>query len=167
MESFQIYCKSRQDPKEERIFIGTLSTEEYIGGYFCKSYAANNKSPDPSWVSGFDTKTQQYPADVNDFAGVLISGSLSGVYDDDPWISRLLQEIKALDQKKVKTCGISFGHQAIAQALGGTVQKNPKVGIICPTPNKSSFFFLPCFEIVCGLLVNCPGCTVFTDPLTS
>ncbi|CAM6100486.1 unnamed protein product [Calypogeia fissa] len=75
---------------------------------------------------GFDTKAEQYPADVNDFDGVLISGSLSGVYDGDPWISRLLQEIKALDQKKVKTCGISFGHQAIAAALGGKVQKNPK-----------------------------------------
>lgn len=42
----------------------------------------------------------------------------------------VIQEIKTLDQKKVKTCGISFGHQAIAKALGGDVQKNPKVGLL-------------------------------------
>lgn len=56
-----------------------------------QGYAANYKWLDPAWVSGFDTKAEQYPADVKGFAGVLILGSLSGVYDDDPWISRLLQ----------------------------------------------------------------------------
>lgn len=38
-----------------------------------------------------------------------------------------MQEIRELDKKKVKTVGISFGHQAIAQALGGHVGRNPKV----------------------------------------
>ncbi|KAJ7532350.1 hypothetical protein O6H91_14G083700 [Diphasiastrum complanatum] len=60
------------------------------------------------------------------FEGVLISGSLSGVYDEEPWIKRLLKEINFLDKQKIKTCGISFGHQAIAKALGGTVKRNPK-----------------------------------------
>lgn len=77
-------------------------------------------------LKAFDVKAEQYPADVQQFAGVLISGSLSGVYDKEPWISRLLQEIEILDRMKVKTCGISFGHQAIVQALGGQVGKNPK-----------------------------------------
>ena len=40
---------------------------------------------------------------------------------------RFLQEIRDLDKKRVKTVGISFGHQAIAQALGGHVGRNPKV----------------------------------------
>ena len=42
-----------------------------------------------------------------------------------------MQEIEELDKKKVKTVGISFGHQAIAQALGGHVTRNPKVRFSC------------------------------------
>lgn len=41
-----------------------------------------------------------------------------------------MQEIEELDKKKVKTVGISFGHQAIAQALGGHVARNPKVPLL-------------------------------------
>lgn len=76
--------------------------------------------------TGFDVKAEEYPKDVADFDGVLITGSLSGVYDGGAWIQRLLNEIRELDKKKVKTVGISFGHQAIAQALGGHVGRNPK-----------------------------------------
>jgi hypothetical protein len=35
-------------------------------------------------------KAGEYPKDVADFDGVLITGSLSGVYDGDAWIQRLL-----------------------------------------------------------------------------
>lgn len=35
-------------------------------------------------------KAGEYPKDVTDFDGVLITGSLSGVYEDEPWIHRLL-----------------------------------------------------------------------------
>lgn len=42
------------------------------------------------FVSGFDVKAGEYPKDVADFDGVLITGSLSGVYDGDAWIQRLL-----------------------------------------------------------------------------
>ncbi|KAH9568767.1 hypothetical protein CY35_03G094600 [Sphagnum magellanicum] len=84
--------------------------------------------PYPSSLSltGFDTKAEEYPSDLGEFDGVLITGSLSGVYDGEPWIQRLLHEIRILDERKIKTVGISFGHQAIAQALGGHVQRNPK-----------------------------------------
>lgn len=76
--------------------------------------------------TGFDVKAGEYPKDVTDFDGVLITGSLSGVYEDEPWIHRLLDEIRDLNKERVKTVGISFGHQAIAQALGGHVAPNPK-----------------------------------------
>jgi len=41
-------------------------------------------------VTGFDTKAGEYPSDLGEFDGVLITGSLSGVYDGEPWIQRLL-----------------------------------------------------------------------------
>ncbi|XP_024530670.1 putative glutamine amidotransferase-like protein C13C5.04 [Selaginella moellendorffii] len=77
-------------------------------------------------LTSFDVTERQYPDRFQNFDGVLISGSLSGVYEPKPWIRRLLQEIQWLDKNKVKTCGISFGHQAIAAAFGGSVAPNPK-----------------------------------------
>ena len=41
-------------------------------------------------LPGFDVKAGEYPKDVAEFDGVLITGSLSGVYDGDAWIHRLL-----------------------------------------------------------------------------
>ncbi len=41
-------------------------------------------------MTGFDTKAEEYPSDLGEFDGVLITGSLSGVYDGEPWIQRLL-----------------------------------------------------------------------------
>ena len=44
--------------------------------------------------AGYDAKEEQYPDDLERFDGILISGSLSGVYDKEPWIERLLQVCK-------------------------------------------------------------------------
>lgn len=41
-------------------------------------------------MTGFDVKAEEYPKDAGEFDGVLITGSLSGVYDGDRWIKRLL-----------------------------------------------------------------------------
>jgi GMP synthase-like glutamine amidotransferase len=56
----------------------------------------------------------------------LITGSPAGVYDDEPWIAGLLDFIRAAAEAKVPVIGICFGHQAIAQALGGKVEKSDK-----------------------------------------
>ncbi len=62
------------------------------------------------------------PSDLREFDGYLITGSRRGVYDDDPWIERLFDLIRRLHKAQIKTVGICFGHQAIAQALGGLVE---------------------------------------------
>ncbi|MHC0053638.1 type 1 glutamine amidotransferase [Actibacterium sp. D379-3] len=56
----------------------------------------------------------------------IITGSKCGVYEDHPWIPPLeafIRKAKAGGQKMV---GICFGHQIMAQALGGTVAKSDK-----------------------------------------
>lgn len=55
--------------------------------------------------------------------GWLITGSKHGVYEDHPWIPPLEELIRQIDAKKQPLAGICFGHQIIAQALGGTVGK--------------------------------------------
>jgi len=56
----------------------------------------------------------------------LITGSNASVYENREWIISLLNFIRTAHSQKVPLVGICFGHQAIAQALGGQVIRSPK-----------------------------------------
>ncbi|MEQ8240367.1 MAG: amidotransferase [Cyclobacteriaceae bacterium] len=60
---------------------------------------------------------------VDDYDVFICTGSKSSVYDRDPWIPHLLELIREIDSKNKKFVGVCFGHQAIAEALGGKVEK--------------------------------------------
>lgn len=53
----------------------------------------------------------------------LITGSKHGAYEDHPWIPPLEDLIRAIRDAEIPLVGSCFGHQIIAQALGGTVEK--------------------------------------------
>jgi GMP synthase-like glutamine amidotransferase len=57
---------------------------------------------------------------------ILITGSSAGVYDDVDWIAPLESFVRAAHDKRIPMVGVCFGHQLIAQALGGTVRKSEK-----------------------------------------
>ena len=57
---------------------------------------------------------------------ILITGSSAGVYDDLDWIAPLERFVRAAYEARVPMVGVCFGHQLIAQALGGTVSKSEK-----------------------------------------
>ncbi len=57
---------------------------------------------------------------------VLYTGSPAGVYDDEPWIGPLMNFIRAGAQAKLPQVGICFGHQIMAEGLGGKVVKSDK-----------------------------------------
>lgn len=66
-----------------------------------------------------------YPDRPEDQDAYIVTGSAAGVYDDFPWIPGLktfLQEAKG----KAKLVGICFGHQIMAEAFGGRVEKSDK-----------------------------------------
>ena len=65
----------------------------------------------------------EFPASVTDCDGWLITGSRHGVYEDHPWIAPLEQFIRDAYAAHVPTVGICFGHQIIAQAMGGRVER--------------------------------------------
>ena len=65
----------------------------------------------------------EFPASVTECDGWLITGSRHGVYEDHPWIPVLEQFIRASFAARVPMVGICFGHQIIAQAMGGTVER--------------------------------------------
>jgi GMP synthase-like glutamine amidotransferase len=57
---------------------------------------------------------------------ILLTGSPAGVYDDLDWIAPLERFVRAAYDSRIPMAGICFGHQLIAQALGGTVRKSEK-----------------------------------------
>jgi GMP synthase-like glutamine amidotransferase len=65
----------------------------------------------------------QFPASVKDCDGWLITGSRHGVYEDHDWIPPLEQFIRDAYAAHVPMVGICFGHQIIAQAMGGKVER--------------------------------------------
>jgi GMP synthase-like glutamine amidotransferase len=74
-------------------------------------------------VESYDVQAGQLP-DPAAHGAYLITGSPAGVYDRLPWIEPLLQFIR--EAKQAKMVGVCFGHQAMAEALGGHVEKSDK-----------------------------------------
>jgi len=72
----------------------------------------------------FDIQAGELPAGPAAHDAYLITGSPAGVYDPLPWIPPLLDFIRSAGGRKM--VGICFGHQAMAQALGGMVEKSDK-----------------------------------------
>lgn len=64
-----------------------------------------------------------FPDTVADCDGWLVTGSSHSAYEDSPWIRRLEQFLRDAYEAGVPIVGICFGHQLLAQALGGTVRK--------------------------------------------
>ena len=75
-------------------------------------------------AESFDVQSGELPNDPGEHAAYLITGSPAGVYDPLPWIEPLQDFIRRADQAKM--VGICFGHQVMAEALGGHVEKSDK-----------------------------------------
>lgn len=65
----------------------------------------------------------QFPASAGVADGWLITGSRHGAYDGLSWIAQLEELVREIDALGLPLIGICFGHQIIAQALGGKVEK--------------------------------------------
>jgi GMP synthase-like glutamine amidotransferase len=74
-------------------------------------------------VQSFDVTAGEFP-DPAAHDAVLITGSPAGVYEDLDWLPGLFDFIRAAKDRKM--VGVCFGHQAMAEALGGHVEKSDK-----------------------------------------
>ena len=63
------------------------------------------------------------PAELD---GIIITGSAFGVYDEVDWMPALMDFIRDANEARTPQFGICFGHQAMAEALGGSVVKSDK-----------------------------------------
>jgi GMP synthase-like glutamine amidotransferase len=68
----------------------------------------------------------EFPSSIDVCDGWVITGSRHGAYEKLPWMLRLQDFLQdcAVAQKKV--VGICFGHQILAMALGGSVEKSDR-----------------------------------------
>ena len=74
-------------------------------------------------IETFRVEKGELPA-AGTHGAYLLTGSPAGVYDPLPWIAPLMDFIRSADGAKM--IGVCFGHQVMAQALGGEVIKSPK-----------------------------------------
>ena len=80
----------------------------------------------PHEIKSFDLINYKFPINLDNTDLWLITGSSFGVYEKIPWISKLKNLIQKIYLLKIPLVGICFGHQIIAEALGGKVEKSHK-----------------------------------------
>ena len=91
---------------------------------FEKMFAAAGASFDYEVVPVSDGAPLPDPSTLE---AILLPGSAAGVYDNHlPWMAPLRAFIRDAYAKKTPMVGICFGHQIMADALGGDVRKSEK-----------------------------------------
>lgn len=85
------------------------------------------RSADPALeFAAFHVTDGQLPGSVDECDAWLVTGSRHGVYDPLPWIEPLKLFLKNAYEADVPIVGICFGHQVLAEALGGRAVKSDK-----------------------------------------
>jgi GMP synthase (glutamine-hydrolysing) len=82
----------------------------------------------------------EFPKSPQDADGWLITGSRFGAYEDHDWIPPLEAFLRDVFAAKVPIFGVCFGHQILAQALGGKVEKFSGGWSVGPTTYESALF---------------------------
>jgi len=69
----------------------------------------------------FTLTEEQYPTGF-DYDGFVVSGSASSVYWEEPWLPATREWVAEAIDRGIPALGICFGHQLLADVLGGTVE---------------------------------------------
>lgn len=99
----------------------------------------------------FDVVNGEFPAHIDVCDCYITTGSKYGVNDDLPWLAQLTEFVVCLHRAKKGFVGICFGHQLIARALGGRVEKSAKgwgIGIAKANVVKNSQWMVPKSETI-------------------
>lgn len=76
--------------------------------------------------ASYDLTQNHFPGKLDECDAWLFTGSKWSVYDDELWIKRARELAYALHRAQCPLIGICFGHQLIAEALGGKVAQSGK-----------------------------------------
>ena len=95
-------------------------------------------------IHSYEVQSGDYPTALDDCDAYLITGSKVSAFDDIPWVNELKIFVRSLHQHQKKLIGICFGHQLIAEALGGKVERSNggwHVGVHGATLKKNTVLF--------------------------
>lgn len=116
-------------------------------GRYAKAFEHLLMAVDPQLTfRTYHVTQQEYPQNINDCDAYLMTGSKFSVYEDVNWINQLKQFVVDCYEHKKKMIGICFGHQLIAQALGGLVEKSDKgwgVGLVSSQVTQTADWLSP------------------------
>jgi GMP synthase-like glutamine amidotransferase len=71
----------------------------------------------------FDVCNGEFPLSIDECDGYLTTGSRFSAYDDEDWIRELKAFVRRAHEAKKPFVGVCFGHQVLAEALGGKVAR--------------------------------------------
>lgn len=71
----------------------------------------------------YDLTSGQFPTTPGECDAWITTGSRRSVYDGEPWIEQLAGLVRAMASSDRPYVGVCFGHQMIAHALGGRVER--------------------------------------------
>lgn len=117
--------------KKSKLRVGILETgrpPEELGGAFgdYPEMVRNWLAPLEAEFTSYAVLDGELPDDPTSCDLWVITGSKFAVYEDHPWIAPLEAFVRSVRDARGKMVGICFGHQIIAQALGGKVTKSDK-----------------------------------------
>lgn len=96
-------------------------------GSYPEMFARLLQAVDPDIVCDtFTVIDGQFPKDLKSYDGFLITGSRFSAYDSETWVAKLISYVHDLYRARKPLVGICFGHQVIAQALEGAVERAPQ-----------------------------------------
>ncbi|EKM77592.1 hypothetical protein AGABI1DRAFT_115151 [Agaricus bisporus var. burnettii JB137-S8] len=94
-------------------------------------------------MDGYDVMKEEYPEEglIDDYDVVMVTGSPSDAFSDEPWIVRLTEFVRnvGINHPETRLVGICFGHQVISRSLGGEVGRNPSDWETGPTVLQTTY----------------------------
>jgi GMP synthase-like glutamine amidotransferase len=98
----------------------------HIDGDYRQMFPSLFAGAAPDWDFVFyDVCNGQFPASADDCDVYICTGSRFSVYDEEDWVIRLKQFVNEIYHSGKIYLGVCFGHQMLAEALGGKVEKSP------------------------------------------
>lgn len=125
------------------------------GNYATMMERVLRKAGADNWtMDRFSTPLGEYPESFEDYDAVLLTGSKSDSFSNEPWIVELRRRVTELLDTDTKLLGVCFGHQLIALCMGAKVGRAPNGWVtgrntytwhardLLPEPERASFALL-------------------------